>query len=135
MRKLYWYATLGVLAHAVVVFWHIELLAGLGSALTPEQVPLFASLANLIPVLAVILLWAHFPKVGGWLLLFLAVPLTIGGYSHFLSPGSDNVFRMAPGELTLAFRVSAVLLFLLELFSCWIAVQILRDSSSSVASA
>jgi hypothetical protein len=36
----------------------------------------------------------------GWLLLFLAVPLAIGGYSHFLSPGSDNVLRMAPGELS-----------------------------------
>jgi hypothetical protein len=135
MRKLYWYATLVVLAHAVVVFWHFELLAGLGSTLTPEQVPLFASLANLIPVVAVILLWTRVPKVGGSLLLFLVVPLIIGGYSHFLSPGSDNVFRMAPGELTLAFRVSAVLLLVLELLSCWAAVQILRDSSLSVASA
>jgi hypothetical protein len=45
-------------------------------------------------------LWAHFPRLGGWLLLFLAVPLVIGGYSHFLSAGSDNVFRMAPGELS-----------------------------------
>ena len=111
MRKLYWYATLVVLAHAVVVFWHLELLAWLGSALTPERVPLFATLANLIPMVAVILLWAHFPRVGAWLLLFWAVPLAIGGYSHFLSPGSDNVFRMVPGELTLAFRVSAVLLW------------------------
>jgi hypothetical protein len=133
MRKLYWYATLVVLVHAVVVFWHLELLARLESALTPEQVPLFASLANLIPVVAVILLWAHFPRAGAWLLLFLAIPLAIGGYSHFLSAGADNVFRMAPGQLTLAFRVSAVLLFILELLSGWAAVQILRRSSSSVA--
>jgi hypothetical protein len=133
MRKLYCYATLIVLVHAVVVFLHLELLARLGSAWRPEQVLIFASLANLIPVVAVILLWAHFPKVGGWLLLFLAVPLTIGGYSHFLSPGSDNVFRMIPDELTFAFRVSAVLLFVLEVLSCWAAVQILRHSSLSVA--
>ena len=135
MRKLYWYATLVVLVHAVVVFRHLELLAGLGSALTTEKVPLFVVLANLIPMVAVILLWAHCPKVGALLLLFLAVPLALGGYSHFLSPGSDNVFRMAPGELTLAFRVSAVLLLVLELLSCWVAVQILRDPSLSVAPA
>jgi len=135
MRKLYWYATLVVLTHAVVVFWHLELLAWLGSALTPERVPLFAILANLIPVVSVIFLWTHFPKVGAWLLLFLAIPLAIGGYSHFLSTGSDNVFRLAAGELTLAFRVSAVLLLVLELLSCWVAVQILRDSSLSVANA
>jgi hypothetical protein len=118
MKKLYWYATLVDLAHAVLVFWHLELLAWLGSALTPERVPRFAVLANLIPTVAVILLWAHFPKVGAWLLLFSAVPLAIGGYSHFLSPGSDNVFRMTPGELTFAFRVSAVLPLVLELLSC-----------------
>jgi len=90
---------------------------------------------DIVPLMAVILLWAHFSRAGGWLLLFLAVPLAIGGYSHFLSPGSDNVFRMAPSELTVAFRVSAVLLLVLELLSCWVAVQILRDSSLSGASA
>jgi hypothetical protein len=83
MGKLYWSATLVVLAHAAVVFWHLELLAGLGSALTPAQVPLFASLANLIPVVAVILLWAHFPKIGSWLLLFLALPLPTGTFVEY----------------------------------------------------
>jgi hypothetical protein len=62
MRKLYWYATLVVLAHAVVVLWHLELLARLGSALKPEQVPLFAILANLIPLVAVICYGHIFPK-------------------------------------------------------------------------
>jgi hypothetical protein len=135
MRKLYWYATLVVLAHAVVIFWHLDLLARLGTVLRSDQVPLFAGLANMVPLVAVIFLWAHFPRVGGWLLLFLAVPLAIGGYSHFLSSGSDNVFRMAPGELTLAFRISAVLLLVLEFLCCWITIQILRRSSLAVARA
>jgi hypothetical protein len=135
MRKLYWYATLVVLAHAIVVDWHLELLARLGGALRPDQVPLFAGLANIIPLIALLSLWAHFLKAGAWLLLFLAVPLAIGGYSHFVSPGSDNIFRMAPGELTFAFRISAVLLFTLEFLGCWLSVQILRRSSLSVARA
>ena len=135
MRKLYTYATLVVLAHAVVVSWHLELLARRDAALRVDQVPLFAALANIIPLLALMSFWAHFPKLGAWLLLCLAVPLAIGGYSHFLSPGSDNVFKMAGGELTFAFRVSAVLLWLLESLGCWLSVQILRRSSRSVASA
>jgi hypothetical protein len=135
MRKLYWCVTLVVLAHAVVVFWHLELLARRDAALKVDQVPLFAGLANMIPLIALISLWAHFPKLGAWLLLFLAVPLAIGGYSHFLSPGSDNVFRMAGDELTFAFRISAVLLFGLEFLGCWLSIQILRRSSLSVASA
>lgn len=99
------------------------------------QVPLFAGLTNMVPLVAVIFLWAHFPRVGGWLLLFLAVPLAIGGYSHFLSPGSDNVFWMAPDELTLAFRISAVLLLVLEFLCCWITIQIFRQSSLAGARA
>jgi hypothetical protein len=135
MRKLCRYAALVVLAHAVVVFWHLELLARRDAALRVDQVPLFAALANIIPLIALISLWAHFPKLGAWLLLFLAVPLAIGGYSHFLSPGSDNVFRMADGELTFAFRISAVLLLVLEFLGCWLGIRILRRSSLSVASA
>jgi len=135
MRRLYWYATLVVLTHAAVIFWHLELLARLNAALKADQVPFLAGLANVIPLLALISLWAQFPKLGGWLLLFLAVPLVIGGYSHFLSPGSDNVFRMAPGDLTTGFRVSAVLLWMLELWGCWLGIKILRRSSLSIASA
>ncbi|MFZ0579851.1 MAG: hypothetical protein WAN72_00145 [Candidatus Acidiferrales bacterium] len=135
MRRLYWYATVVVLAHAAVVFWHLELLARLNTALKVDQVPLLAGLANIIPLLALISLWARLPKLGGWLLLFLAVPLAIGGYSHFLSPGSDNIFRVAPGEWTAGFRVSAVLLWVLEFCGCWLGIEILRRSSLSVASA
>jgi hypothetical protein len=134
MRKLCRYAALVVLAHAVVVFWHLELLARRDTALRVDQVPLFAALANIIPLIALISLWTHFPKLGAWLLLLLAVPLAIGGYSHFLSPGSDNVFRMADGELTFAFRISAVLLLVLEFLGCWLGIRILRRSSLSVAS-
>ena len=135
MRRLYWYATLVVLAHAVVVLWHLELLARLNTALKADQVPLLAGLANIIPLIALVSLWAQFPKLGGWLLLFLAVPLAIGGYSHFLSAGSDNVFRMASGELTACFRVSAVLLWMLEFCGCWLGIEILRRSSLSTVSA
>jgi hypothetical protein len=135
MRRLLWSASFVVLAHAVVVYWHLVLLARLGTTLRSDQVPIFAILANTIPLIALISLWAHFPKVGASLLLFLAVPLVIGGYSHFLSPGSDNVFRMVPGELTSAFRISALLLLLLEFLGCLLSIQILRRSSLSVASA
>jgi len=135
MRRLYWYATLLVLTHAAVILWHLELLARLGTEIKVDQVPLLAGLANLIPLIALISLWAQFPKLGGWLLLFLAVPLVIGGYSHFLSAGSDNVFRMAPGEWTAGFRVSAVLLWMLEFCGCWLGIEILRRSSLSTVSA
>lgn len=129
MENLSIYGTLIVLAHATVVFWHLQLLARLNSTLTLEHALLFASLANLVPMTALILFWTHFRKIGGWLLLiFLAIPLTIGGYEHFLSSGADNVFRMAPGEGALAFRISAILLVILEALGCWVSVRIIGGS-------
>jgi hypothetical protein len=132
MRKLYVHATLVVLAHAPVVFWHLLILARLASALTREHALLFAVLVNLFPAIALILLWANHRKPAcGILLLFFVIPFAIGGYEHFLSSGPDNVFHMASGEWTLPFEVSAVLLALLELLGCWASVRILRASPSS----
>jgi hypothetical protein len=101
-------------------------------ALTRENVLLFASLVNLLPAIALILLWTNRPKTaGGLLLLFFVIPFAIGSYEHFLGPGPDNVFRMVPGEWTLPFQASAVLLVLLELLGCWTSFQILRASPLS----
>jgi hypothetical protein len=83
MRKLCRYAALVVLVHAVVVFWHLDLIARRDATLKLDQVPLFAGLANIIPLIALVSLWAHFPKLGAWLLLFLAVPLAMGGIPIF----------------------------------------------------
>src|ERR1035438_6843732 len=49
--------------------------------------------------------------------------LVIGGYTHFLTAGSDNVFRMPPGALRLPFQISAVLLALLESLGCFVALR------------
>jgi hypothetical protein len=126
------YATAVVLAHAGVVFWHLQVLAKLNPNLSPQKALLFASLASLVPILAVILLWFNLRKLAACLaLLFFTIPLAIGGYEHFLSSGPDNIFRMAAGEGTLAFLVSAVLLLMLELLGCWVSIQILREPSLS----
>ncbi len=39
-----------------------------------------------------------------------SVALLIGGYAHFLSSGTDNVFRMPPGDWRFPFQVSAEML-------------------------
>ena len=90
---------------------------------------LIAILVNLIPFTAAILLWTRFRTIGGWLLLAsLGIGLLIGIYEHFLSPSPDNVFRMAPGEWTLQFRITAVLLMIVEGLGCWIGVKASRES-------
>jgi hypothetical protein len=90
--------------------------------LSEGQILSIAVLVNLVPFTAVILLWTRFRRFTGWLLLVsLGVGLLIGTYEHFLSPSPDNVFHMAQGEWTLQFRITAVLLIILEGLGCWIA--------------
>jgi len=59
----------------------------------------------------------------------LAVALVIGAHSHFLSFGTDNVFRLPPGEFRLSYQISAVLLVSLEALGCWIGYQMLPNAT------
>jgi hypothetical protein len=113
MNKLVLYATLLVLAHAAIIFWHLQVLARLNSALTPERAVLLASLV----------------------LIFFAIPLVIGSYEHFVKSGPDNVFQMARGEFKVSFQVSAVVLVIFELLVCWASIRILRAPSPLVEAA
>jgi hypothetical protein len=95
--------------------------------LTEHQVLAATIAINLVPAVAVLLLWVHFPRLGGILLFLpLVVGLVIGGKEHFVTTGSLNVFYMATTPWVLPFRVTAVLLLVLEVSGCWIAVQAFR---------
>jgi len=121
------YATFVVLAHAGVVFWHLVLVAKITPGLTDFQVLAATTAINLVPAIALVLLWTHSPRLGGLLLLLpLAVGLVIGGEEHFVTPGPLNVFHMAATPWVLPFQVTAVLLLVLEVFGCWIATQAVR---------
>jgi hypothetical protein len=81
-------------------------------------------LVNLIPVAGLVVFARGFPKLAGSMItLPLAIALVIGAYAHFLSPGSDNILHMPPGNLRLPFQASAVLLLILEVLGCWIGVR------------
>jgi hypothetical protein len=124
MKSTVQYATFIVLAHAAVVFWHLVLVAKITPGLTDHQVLAATIAINLVPAVAVVLLWAHFLRLGGFLLFLpLAIGLIIGGKEHFVTPGPLNVFYMAATPWVLPFRVTAVLLLVLEALGCWIAIK------------
>lgn len=132
MKRLYIYATLVVLAHAYVVFWHLLTHTHISSPLAYDLAMVYAAMVGFLPINALILMWANFSKAGAWLLLsFLAMPLGIFGREHFLHLGPENVFRVPPGESTPMFQLSAVLLVVLELLGCLVSIQILRKRSQT----
>jgi len=127
MKSAARYATFVVLAHAGVVFWHLVLVAKITPGLTDHQMLAATTAINLVPAVALVLLWAHFFRLGGFLLFLpLVVGLVIGGKEHFVTPGPLNVFYMATTPWALPFRVTAVLLLVLEVSGCWIAIQAFR---------
>ncbi len=113
-------------ANFVAVVWHVTLLVKLRPSFPTSAIVLLL-LVNLLPVAGVLAFAKEFGKSAALMMILpLAIALVIGGYSHFLSPGSDNVLRMPPGELTLPCQASAVLLESLEAMGCWVAVRIFR---------
>jgi hypothetical protein len=127
MKSTARFATFVVLAHPAAVFWHLVLVARITPGLTDDQVMAATAAITLVPTVALLLLWAHFRRLGGFLLFLpLAVGLGIGGSEHFVTPGPLNVFYVAATPWALQFRVTAVLLLVLEVFGCWIAIQAFR---------
>jgi hypothetical protein len=123
-RSLLLWSALIVVRHFIAVLWHLLLVVKVQLGF-PAFAPPLLILVNFIPVTGVVALANGFPKLAGSVIAIpLGIALVIGLYAHFLSPGTDNVFRMPPGELRLPFRISTVLLVLLEALGSWLGLRI-----------
>jgi hypothetical protein len=122
-----------VAGHFIAVVWHLLLVLKVQPGFPRFVAPLLI-LVNLIPVTGLVALGKGVPKLAGSLItLPLAIALVIGVYAHFLSPGTDNIFRLPPADLRLPFQISAVPLVLLEALGCWIGVWIFVHASEQKA--
>ena len=119
-RKLIGWGAGITLAHYLAVVWHVTLLVKVQPGF-PTQGILALLLVNLVPVAAFAKGFHRSAAVMA--MVPLGVALCIGGFTHFLSSGTDSVLRMPSCELTLPFQISAALLVVLEALGCWIAVR------------
>jgi len=104
--------------------WHLALVVRVQPNFPKLAIPLLI-VVNLLPIVGLVVLAKGYRKIAGFLIIFpLGIALIIGVYAHFLSPGTDNVFHMPPGDLALPFQASAVLLVLLEGLGCWVGLRI-----------
>lgn len=123
-RLLLWAAVI-VLGNFVVVLAHLWLVVRIQPDFPKSAIPALI-LVNLFPAVGVLALRKDYRKLAAILIASpLAVGFVIGTYSHFLSSGTDNVFRIAAGELALPYQVSAVLLMLIEALGLWVGVRTL----------
>ena len=132
-RKLLVWSAPIVLGHFVAVIWHLLLLVKVQPS-TPRFFPPLLILFNLFPIAGLVALAKGLRKLAGSMItLPLAIALVIGTYAHFLSPGTDNILCMPSGDLRLSFRISALLLVVLEALGCWIGIRTFAHLSARAA--
>jgi hypothetical protein len=69
----------------------------------------------LIPIIAVVLLWTQFYRIGSWLLIgSLAGSLLFGIYNHFLVITPDHVSQVSFADWGLLFQVTAVAIIIVD---------------------
>jgi hypothetical protein len=69
----------------------------------------------LIPIIAVVLLWTQFYRIGSWLLISsLAGSLLFGIYNHFIVISPDHVSQVSIVGWGLLFQVTAVAILIAD---------------------
>ncbi len=82
-----------------------------------------------IPILAAILLWTQFYRLGNWLLLgSLAGSFFFGLYNHFIVISPDHVSQVSFTGWGILFQVTAILILIVDGLGCWISIQVLKTS-------
>lgn len=133
-RRIRTVGTLLVLVHLGVVLLHGSDHAHLAINMAPWQNAFIGAVIVVAPLGAAAILWTRLWKVALWLLaLSMAGSFFFGLWYHFLAGGADNVLTMPPDSVHVAFRVTAVLLAILEAIGCAWSFLVLQSKSCSAS--
>lgn len=125
--KIAQYGTIIAVMHAIANGVH-----GLAHLKIPVPLSLFQSLfvaivISLTPIIAVVLLWTQFYRIGSWLLLSsIAGSLFFGVYNHFILISPDHVSQISSQGWGLLFQVTAILILIVDGLGCGITVWALN---------
>jgi hypothetical protein len=82
----------------------------------------------LTPIVAAALLWTQFYRIGSWLLLgSIAGSLLFGLYNHFIVISPDHVSQVSFEGWGMVFRVTAILILIVDGFGCWMSLRALKS--------
>jgi hypothetical protein len=110
-----WLATLAVLSHAMVAYFHGTAHKQLGVGLEPWE-RWFVDVVILgAPLVALVLIWTRLTRCG-FLVLAISMfgALVFGVYHHYGAISPDHVAHLPPGEAQTLFKTTAVLLVVTE---------------------
>jgi hypothetical protein len=123
---------------AIVVFHTIANgLHGLAHVEIPVALSLLQSLfvgivIFLIPIIAAVLLWTQFYRIGSWLLLgSMAGSLLFGIYYHFIVISPDHVSQVSFAGWGLLFQGTAILILIVDGLGGGVGVWALKTISAT----
>jgi len=124
------YGTIIVVVHAIANGLHGLAHIKIPVALSVLQSSFVAIVIFLAPIIAAVLLWTQFYRIGSWLLLgSLAGSLLFGIYNHFIVISPDHVSQVSFQGWGILFQVTAILILILDGFGCWIIGQALKTKA------
>jgi hypothetical protein len=131
-RRIAWVVTLVVLAHLVVNLLHGQAHTRLAIALATWQQGYVILVILLAPLVALVLSWTQYARVGIWLLLASMLgALIFGAAYHYIIISEDHVAHLPPGDARGLFRVTALLLLVTETVGVIVAAIIARSTSKT----
>jgi len=115
--------TLAVVIHAVIAVVHGMAHSDLGIEMTTLQNAFINIVIGATPVIAAIILWTKFARLGAVLLAASMIgALVFGVYYHYIAISPDHVSHLPEGNLQGLFRVTAFLLPISEAFGMSVGI-------------
>lgn len=117
------YGTTIVVLHAIAHGLHGLAHVNIPVPLSSLQSLFIVTVIFLIPIIAAVLLWTPFDRLGSWLLLSsMAGAMLFGIYNHLLVMSPDHMSQVPFATWGLLFQMTAILTLIVDGFGCWIGV-------------
>ena len=122
--------SIAVLAHLAVNVLHGRAHEMLSVGLSPWQNTYVVVVILIAPLVAMLLLWTRYVRLGLLVLVIsMAGSLIFGVIYHYVIVSSDHVSHLPPGDAQGLFRMTALLLILTELFGVVVGLWALRRNN------
>jgi hypothetical protein len=125
--KIVQYGTAIVVLHAIANGLHGLAHVEIPVALSLHQTLFVGIVIFMIPIIASVLLWTQFYRIGSWLLLgSMAGSLFFGLYNHFIVMSPDHVSQVSFAGWGLLFQVTAFLILIVDGLGCGVGVWAIK---------
>jgi hypothetical protein len=113
--KIAQYGTVIAVIHAIAHSLHGLAHQEIPVPLSLLQTIFIGTVILLAPILAAVLLWTNFHRIGGWLLLSsMAGSILFGIYNHFIVISPDHISQVSILGWGLLFQITAILILIVD---------------------